>query len=35
VHGITGATLTAHAVTEALRRIVLVFSLVVGSGGSP
>lgn len=31
VHGITGATLTAHAVTEALRRIVLEFDLVVGS----
>jgi hypothetical protein len=34
VHGITGATLTAHAVTDALRRIVLEFALVLGAGAA-
>jgi hypothetical protein len=34
VHGITGATLTAHAVTEALRRIVVLFEVVVRADAS-
>ena len=34
IHGISGATLTAYAVTDALRRILLLFDLVVRPGAS-
>jgi hypothetical protein len=32
VHGLTGATLTAHAMTDALRRISVMFDLVIRPG---